>query len=753
MITVAPSELAWLQAFFGEANELKWQALADGSARPDWAAQVLPWLHFLDGESPNGAFVLPVFQDGEVACWYGLAASDRSLTQLAEELLAWIGPSYSDYSGGLHELSEADPVQCAIRNRFGPLAVRLFATSNTDRAAIQALLAQYHSVIRRRPPTSERGQRPFGRIRGDFDRALLAGNELNARRFLDEMVGSGRVSAEQRKCLDIRLLAGLGRFEQLARDHGLLHSIADISLPPQTLLDAVESLYKTYIEPVESLDLESIRGAFLRHIARPYGPLFRERKGLRHPQVITAFLLSESLRESPDLVRAESLLRAYPEGATEKPLGQKVLGFIQRITQPSSDDSLGRARQAIADEDYLAAFDFCIEALPDPWAFRSLLRCAEALGTEDHVAKAISVFSDAPKEVSETLRPQDRERLLRLSVSPTPSTQPRPESGWIEWANHVLAGPSDTVDLLSVLDRAITTWDVTEFSRSARQCDEFAKILVEARGTAEATFRDAFPSLVRFFVDGPIAPSRSLSPIYAALLKIIAWGGVASADELRLTAAILEAFVQTGPTAKAYEETLDDVHEIAVANRAPSIIDWTLEVSELLILNPSPATESRLRFFMEGLSVVQNWAHRLSTAQRTVFAMLASDYGCSEVLASLPMPTAIDDADADVNAARLQFSGLVGIYTLSEASGRRARELLKQLMPSARVDLNSDLVATEKLECLARSADIFAFAWKKSSHPAFYCAKGVRGDRELLMPSGGGAASIVRAVLAHVPSQ
>lgn len=749
MIAVASSELAWLQVFFGDANELKWQALADGSARPDWAAQVLPWLHFLSGEAPTGPFVLPMFQDGKAISWYGLATSDRSLTQLAEELLAWIGPTYSDYAGLLHELSEADPVQRAIRNRFGPLAVRLVATSDADRATIQALLMQYHSVIRRRPPTSERGQRPFGRIRGDFDRALLAGNEVNARRFLDEMVESGRVSAEQRKCLDIRLLAGLGRFEQLARDHGLLHSIADISLPPQTLLDAVESLYKTYIEPVESSDLESIRGAFLRHIARPYGPLFRERKGLRHPQVITAFLLSESFCESPDLVRAESLLRAYPEGATEKRLGQMVLGFIQGITRPSSDGSLSRARQAIADEDYLAAFGFCTEALPDPWAFRSLLRCAEALGTEDHVAKAISIFSDAPKEIAETLRPQDRERLHRLSVSSTPSTKPRPESGWIEWANHVLAGPSDTVDPISVLDRATTTWDVTEFSRSARQCDELARILIEARGTAETTFRDALPYLVRFFVDGPIAPSRSLSPIYAALLKIIAWGGVASADELRLLASILEAFIQTGTTTTAYEEAIDDVYEIADANRAPSIIDWALEISELLIANPSPSPESRLRFFMAALSILQNWSHRLTTAQRTLFAMLASDYGCPEVVACVPKPSTTDEIDPD---PRLQFSGLVGIYTLSETSGRRARELLNELIPLARVELNSDLVATEKLEHLARTADVFAFAWRESSHPAFYCAKGARGERELLMPSGGGTASIVRTVLEHLRS-
>lgn len=751
MITVPPRELVWLEAFFGEANELKWHALTNGSARPDWAAQVLPWLHFLNGETLTGPLVLPVFHDGKATTWYGLATSGRWLMQMAEEVFAWIGPTYSDYSGVLHELSDDDPVQRAIKARFGPLAVRFGATCDADRATIQSLLVQYQSVLTRRPPMPERGQRPFGRIRGDFDRALLAGNETNARRFLDEMVDSGRVSAEQRKCLEIRLLAGLGRFEQLARDHGLLHSIADLPLPPQTLLDTVEALYKTYITPVETMDLNSVRRVFQQRIGRPYGPLFRERKGLRHPHVITAFLLNESLREPPDVVRSELLLRTYPEGAAESRRGQEILDFIRGLSRPSPDSSVRRARQAIADEDYQAAFDLCIQALPDPWAYRSLLRCAEELGTAEHGARAVSILHEAPKEIAETFRAQDRDRLNRLTAGSLPTAQLRPEAGWIEWANCVVSGSLDTASALSVLDRATTAWDATEFARSTQQCDELARILVDARGDAEATLREAFPHLVGFFVDGPTAPSRSFSSIYATLIKMIAWGGVASADELRLAVTILEAFVDIAPTKVDYEEVLDDMHEIEVANRAPSTIDWALEVSELLIVNPSPAPEGRLRCFMETLSMLQNWAHRLTASQRVVFAMLARDYGCPEVVTSVPVPPTAKESDANPEfGPPQQFVGLVGIYTLSEASGRRARELLRQLMPLARVEINSDLVATERLEGLARSADVFAFAWKKSSHPAFYCAKGARGERDLLMPLGGGAASIVRSVLEHI---
>ena len=41
---------------------------------------------------------------------------------------------------------------------------------------IESVLALYFSVLARRPETPDRTQRPFGKIRSDFDRALLAGN-------------------------------------------------------------------------------------------------------------------------------------------------------------------------------------------------------------------------------------------------------------------------------------------------------------------------------------------------------------------------------------------------------------------------------------------------------------------------------------------------------------------------------------------------------------------------------------------------
>jgi hypothetical protein len=65
----------------------------------------------------------------------------------------------------------------------------------------------------------------------------------------------------------------------------------------------------------------------------------------------------------------------------------------------------------------------------------------------------------------------------------------------------------------------------------------------------------------------------------------------------------------------------------------------------------------------------------------------------------------------------------IGIYTLAEAAGSRAKAALEKLFPGCKVVVNSDLVATPQLTSLAKSADMFVFAWKSSSHQAFYCVK------------------------------
>jgi hypothetical protein len=574
-------------------------------------------------------------------------------------------------------------------------------------------------------------------MRGDFDRALLSGNAEGARQYLQEMLRSGRVTAEQARYLEIRFLAGLGNLEELARNHPLISSVMELPLPPQTLADVVHALYSIHISPLEPVgDVGAISTAFRDNIGRHYGPLFRERKGVSAPDVLRAFLLYELNAEQPDISRCEALLEAYPESSPGRDLAETFLRHLR--PERVSHDALAQAKQAIADEDYESALALATEALPDPWAYRALLRCATELQSDEVTRRVLETLAVANADVVGSFGAKDKQRLERLKdEARRPS---RVIDNWVDWATSVNEDP-DSIPIAPLLEKAVVTWTDEEFLHDGKRPAELARQIGNAKGRSEEVFREAFPFLVQFFVDRPENPVRMYGPIYLALIRLVALSDGASPDELRLASSIAEAFLTVGPAKQVYEECVEALLELLEGNKAVINVDWALDTSELLACYPSPSPEFRLRFFMQTADLVAAMGHRMSGGQRNLLALLAQDYSSPGLLERLPP---VKSEEREIGK---EFSGLVGLYSLSENSAKRASEVLRTLLPGARIEINSDTTATDRLKKLAKRADIFVFAWKKSTHPAFYCVKDARVGQELLLSPGGGAASLVRSVV------
>jgi len=140
--------------------------------------------------------------------------------------------------------------------------------------------------------------------------------------------------------------------------------------------------------------------------------------------------------------------------------------------------------------------------------------------------------------------------------------------------------------------------------------------------------------------------------------------------------------------------------------------------------------------------------HRLATHDFLPIEYLAHDYAVE--------PSAIADLRPAAKHANGTDTGVVltgktiGIYTLTEAAGMRAKAALKELFPTCTVEVNSDTVCTSGLTNLARTADIFVFAWRSSSHQAFFCVKNALGGRDPVYAAGKGTASLVNAVRSAV---
>lgn len=751
MIDALPhQEQSWLRRFFCGRNALQWEAIVGGKAPTAWLEQVCPWIATLATQGAQSPIVLPVFDAHGPCQWYGMAADEASAAALAQELIAVLGPSYSDFRGQPLQADSGDEIECALQKRFGRFVFRWGPVDAAARDDITQALKWYLGLLRRRPDIPDRTQRPFGKIRAEFDRALLAGNEADAHRLRDELIASGRIDAEQHKYVEIRTLAGLGRQHQLAHDYSLIKSVLGLSLPAQTITDLIEALYATYIAAIEDeSNVDAILTVFRNDIARHFGPLFRERKGVRQPNVLKAFLLYELVQEEPNVARCKAIAAAYPTQA-----GRELIErWSSRLASspPSRADAFELARQALADDDYELALQLSFESLPDAWTYSAMLRCAVELEDAQVTRRVLEVVRTAPDAVRVTWTKRDLTRLQQLQSEPSeapaaPSApQARPDSDWLSWARYVEAGHYERPPL-QILDEALTRWSAEAYASDPEACRQLAEKIGNASGEAEHVFREAFAALVEFFADRPVHPVRGFIPVYTMLIRIVAWNGMVSANELELASALMQALISLGPSKVDYVEALDAYAEILTANNASGNIDWALNAAEILTLQASPDNELRLRFFMAVVDMARTHAHRLKPAQHAILSLLAKDYGCANLLEAFPFR-----AEGQVEtAARVDYDGLIGIYTLTEGAGQRARQFLRKLLPLARVEVNADVAATDKLKHLAANAEIFVFAWKSSKHQAYYAAKEARGNRQTLLPLGKGSASILDCVLSEL---
>ena len=737
-------ESAWLERFFAAPNALRWDAMLERSATPAWQAQAAPWIELFSQRQGNIALVLPVFDEHGPCMWYAAAPDAHQGAALAEELNGFVGPSYSDFRGHPHACDLNNPLELVLRQRFGHHVYRIVPQDEQARTQIARALTLYLGLLRRRPDMPDRTQQPFGKLRADFDRALLAGNEVAAARLLEELCASGRVSAEQRKFLEIRLLAGLGRQTELAHDSSLLKAVMDLSLPPQTIVDVVEALYDTFVASVENTPARDVAATFQRHIGEYFGALFKERKGVRRPAVLKAFFLYEATREAPDTKRIGAIAAAYPDDLDgQHLLNQWTKQLLQAQATQALHDPAQAARQAMADDDYETAVELFLQMLPDPAAYLGLLRCADELDEPSLTTKVVGLFDTADASLTQQLRERDRKRLAALRGQHRTPVAPTSAPGWLEWARDVAAHRYEGKGIGLLID-SMPRWPIEDYLREPARCAELAAIVGNADSKSDSVFRDAFAQFVEFFVHRAPGPVRGFVPLYGMLIKMVAWNGGASADELELVAALGMSMFGAVPDKQTYTDAVDDLGEILGANGAAANIDWALNLAELLAVSASPDKEARLRFFVAVLELVRANSHRISVAQRRVLELLAQDYCCENLLKGLPEPAIA--AVAHVGA----FAGLIAIYTLTEPAAHRAREVLRDIVPHAQIELTADTVATDRLRHLASKADVFVFAWRSSKHQAYFCIKEYRGKLPLSLPPGKGSASIVQAVLAAI---
>ncbi len=171
---------AFLAAFFPEGTPLPWSRIAAGMLPQNTETALMPWLEDL-ARDPQAISVLPR-PDAAGTTWYGVAHSFAQAERLREDLLAFIGPTYSDFTGARPPLDLADAVEAAVARFTGGYAIR-FRVPRECQDDARRSLEQLRGLWRARPARPPGLPRQTGRILRDYNLALAIGDLDEAARL------------------------------------------------------------------------------------------------------------------------------------------------------------------------------------------------------------------------------------------------------------------------------------------------------------------------------------------------------------------------------------------------------------------------------------------------------------------------------------------------------------------------------------------------------------------------------------------
>ena len=739
------SYLRFLRRFFDAPEAVTAWDLAESGATQAHAADLVPWLQSLESSAFPSAgrglpshVILPRYAECRLQTLY-LCSCDRQFArEMAESVHAFMGGVQLDL-GDRVPMSPVDAFEEALLAEFPDGCYRATCGEWTQESTVWAGLRVYRELLLRRPDAADRSTRPFGRIRRDLEDALAARDEFAAENLIDELKLSGRLSAQNEYFLRVRLLGEIGRWSELATSRILLPAIKELELPVQVLATALSALYRHYIEPHEiANDAAGAIHAYREIVLPNFGPMMRNLKGITRPEAVKMFLVREAAQTHPSCEHFAQLSALLSPDDGGSGLVGALRGLVGK-TAPATN-LLAEAVAILEDERFDVAIDLFLKLPPDLCVARSLVACAWELNDRDCDRRVVSRLAEFDSDLIAELRPISRERLELIRERATAqSLQVRPQS-WPAWRQFVMSGVALDV-ATEVASESLDTWP-TESAWDATKLGEFAAWLVECDAAQGAIVDGALVHIRRYFTER-CAEASVAKPVLLAVLMRTSFWKERSASTLHQVHALVDVALSCGLDANEYLDAVDAISAIASDVKSVRFLDWALDMVELLATAPCPVVERRRSFATEIFSWFDAMRHRATAVQRQMLELLASDVELQDYARAL-MP---EDCNAPESTGWPTAPQKIGLYTLTEGVGGRVRAIVERAYENMRVELNSDQVATDRLQALARNADVFVFSWLSAKHAAFECVKRVRpDDRVLLQPTGRGSSSILKCL-------
>lgn len=741
---LTPSESGWLGDYIAQLRGSGQAALEQNVEGVRLAgSETCAWLKFWAKAPGARPLLLPLSfdQDGTIA-WVACADSHLLANEMCEELTAHVGLAYTDFTPAGRIVTPFDALTQIVVGRFR-WVYRFEGSGGRENEPVWSMLRVYRTSVENRPERYRPTPQTFGSLKLRFERAIAARNEREAYRLLEELKGTGRLNAQNERFLEIHLLAGLGHWSPMVAGETKLLALRDLSLPRQTLGEAIEALYVHFLARHENeTDLAAATATFNEQVRPRFAWLFRARKNITRPAVLKAFALNELSRERPDQ-ELLTTLRAELERSDESSLPE---WFPDLQAGVKTSDSLYEGNTAFEDAEYERAMAFFKRAPVSQEVLQRILECAAEIATVEAAREAIDVLGRYPATMLDALGPRYTKKIAKLHKS-LDTAQSAVDEGvigdWKGWARAVKSGlPSIEASRLAA--QKAEEWQLSDYTSDLEAVATFTAELEDYEEAVLRTYVRSIPAILDFFHEATGVPE--IQRLYRTLLALILLDGNDGLGELDSVQRITGTLLESGIPSTDYRDLINDLQELLARVGSPRYMDWVIDIVELFALFPRPDKEAPLRLFFALQQIASQYRHRLRVDQWRGLELLAQDFDQFPAISELLAERVGEGEGGEGDFAHLANKS-VAIYTLTESAGQRAIQILKSLVPLCRLELNSDHVATTRLKQLAANSDVFVFAWRSSKHQAYFAVKDARGGKpNLLLPEGKGSASILKVL-------
>lgn len=661
-----------------------------------------------DPSFPGGLLTLRPGGESSEAIFYAAAATTGDWRRLRPLLLAFAGPTLTDFTGAPTTLAPNSPQEQVLTRAGLAMIARLRAPPETAISACRAL-QRLAGLVAQAPPDSRPAPESTGRLLARIRDHLNNFAIDDARRLLARCRTEHRLDALNLRFLEIEILARARDWRAIVDLPGF-DDLLQTRRPPAVTAALLEALYWTaFGEREADTAYEGVVRSRARSLIRLPAPADLGDGGWRLHGL-------EALASDPQNVELARL--ALESGANLGALAEQLT-------------ALGGAQPAPA---------------VGPRAVEEL-DLATAVATAD-ISGSLSAFEQVQKLLG-TLSDAERAALLdeaqpRASLAAMTATfgPTAPPQDWSAWLARI-TDPDFTAAL------AIARQGAAEWPARLGDPVQIAALAAQLLAAPDAPpFGDrlieALPHFVGWLLRDPDFPRPGGVVLYEAALDRVLLSGRNSTPLLDSASVLTRGLLALGPSAEAYRRFLSDLLEASGEAAGLRTAYWLIELLETTLAYPAPDKGARDQLWHSALARLSPIVSQLSPLQRVSLRRLAQSAGWSN---AFPEPVR-DDASGEQEAslAAQLADKMLAIYTLTESAGAQAAAALHEIAPTVDVRVNSEFDGSKALRSLAENADLFVIVAGAATHAATDAIRARRGNRPLVYAAGKGAVSILRAV-------